>query len=144
MAHRAETIMAAVLTAVTGLTTTGARTERSRIRTVETAPALTVEMGADDVNPERSTYPRLHRDLNVKIICYVKTNTSPEAKLNLIRQEVYVAMMADRTLGLGYVVDVESIGDDEPEFTGEADQKTGRQQMNFVIKYTHSWTDPGA
>lgn len=144
MTHRAESIMAAVKTAVTGLTTTGDRVERGRVRNVETAPALSVEMGADDINPERSTYPRVNRDLNVKIFAYVKTNTAPDTQLNLIREEVYAALMADRTLGLTYVIDTEAIGDDEPELTGESEQITGKQQMNFVVKYQHSWTNAGA
>lgn len=144
MTHRAEEIMAAVTTTVTGLTTTGDRVERGRVRNVETAPALSVEMGADDVNPERSTYPKIARDLNIKIFIYVKRNSSPDTQLNLIREEVFAAIMADTTLGLIFVTDTESIGDDEPELTGESEQITGKQQMNFVVKYTHSWTNAGA
>lgn len=144
MTHRAESIMAAVETAITGLTTTGARVVRARVRTVENAPALSLEQGADDVNPELSNYPKLARELNVKVIAHVKDNDTADTNLNLIREEVFSAMMADRTLGLAYVVDVDLIGDDEPEFTGDSDQIVGRQQMNFVVKYRHSWTDAGA
>ena len=142
--HRAEAIMAAVETAITGLTTTGARVVRARVRTVENAPALSLEQGADDVNPELSNYPKLARELNVKVKAHVKDNDTADTNLNLIREEVFAAMMADRTLGLAYVVDVDLIGDDEPEFTGDSDQIVGRQQMNFVVKYRHSWTDAGA
>ena len=142
--HRAESIMSAVETAIIGLTTTGTRVVRARVRTVETAPALSLEQGADDVNPELSNYPKIARELNVKIISHVKDNDTADSDLNLIREEVYSAMMADRKLGLSYVVDTDLIGDDEPEFTGDADQVSGRQQMNFVVKYRHSWTDAGA
>ena len=142
--HSAESIMSAVETAIIGLTTTGTRVVRARVRTVETAPALSLEQGADDVNPELSNYPKIARELNVKIISHVKDNDTADSDLNLIREEVYSAMMADRTLGLSYVVDTDLIGDDEPEFTGDADQVSGRQQMNFVVKYRHSWTDAGA
>lgn len=144
MTHRAETIMDTVVTTVTGLTTTGARVERTRVRSVETVPALSIEQGSNDVNPERSAYPRIARDLNIKIIAHVKTNTAPETQLNLISEEVVIALMADRTLGLSYVSDIELIGDDEPELTGDADQETGHLQMNFIVKYVHSWDDPGA
>jgi len=144
MTHRTETIMTAVKTAVDGLTTTEARVERSRIRGVEVAPALSIEQGGNDVNLERSTFPRKSRDLNIKIIAHVKTNTDPETQLNLISEEVYIALRSDPTLGLSYVTDIESIGDDEPEFTGEAEKETGRMQMNFIVKYWHSWDDPGA
>jgi len=137
--HRAESIMDAVNTAITGLTTTTTRVVRARVRTIESAPALSLEQGGDDVNPDSSNFPKVRRDLNVKIILHVKNNVTYEQDLNTMRAEVFAAMMADRTLGLAYVIDVESMGDDEPEFTGDADQIVGRQQMNFVVKYSHSW-----
>ena len=136
--------MEAVEAAITGLITTSTRVVRSRVRTVENAPALSLEMGADDVNMEASNYPRLHRDLNVKIIAHVKNNDIYESQLNTIRAEVFAAIMAAPQLGLEYVVDTDLIGDDEPEFTGDADQITGRQQMNFIVKYRHSWTSTEA
>ena len=114
---------------------------RDRVRTVETAPALSVEMGADDVNPDLSSFPTKTRDLNVKIVAHVKDNTTYDNDLNKIRAEVYAAIMADVTFGLDYVIDTDLIGDDEPEFTGDADQISGRQVMNYVVKYRHSWTD---
>lgn len=142
--HRAETIMQAVVTTLTGLTTTAARVERGRVRTVETCPALTIEMGGDDVIPDRSSYPKLHRDLNIKILAHVKNNTSPDTDLNQIRAEVHAAMVADRTLGQTFVIDVECIGDDEPEISGEGEKITAVQQMNYVVKYRHSWTSAEA
>ena len=136
--------MVAVETVITGLTTTSTRVVRARVRTVESAPALSLEMGADDVNPEASSYPRIHRDLNIKIIAHVKNNDTYESQLNTIRAEVFAALMTSPQLGLSFVVDTDLIGDDEPEFTGESDQVTGRQQMNFVVKYRHSWTSTEA
>lgn len=142
--HRAETIMDQVVASVTGLATTGTRVVRARVRTVETAPALSVEMGGDDVAPDRSAWPRIERELNVQIIIHVKNNTEPDSDLNQIRAEVYAAMMADRTLGQTFVMDVDPIGDNEPEITGEGEKVTARQQMNFVVKYRHSWDNAEA
>lgn len=146
MTHRAETILSTVQTLLDGLTTTGSNVERGRVRVVEDGeyPSLTIGMGGDDVNPDLSNYPEVHRDLNLKIIIHVKNNTAPYTQLNLIREEVYKALLSDPTLGLGYVVDSNSLSDEEPEFTGEADQIVGQQVMNFSIEYRHSWTDPGA
>lgn len=144
MTHRAETIMDAVETVLTGLTTTGARVQRTRVRTVETAPALSIEQGGDDVNEDASSFPLRARDLNVKIIAHVENNTAPETQMNLIREEVYNAMLTDNALGLTYITDIELIGDDEPEFTGEGEKISGKQVMNYVVKYRHSWTDAGA
>lgn len=142
--HRAEAIMDAVNTVILGLTTTATRVVRARVRTVENAPALSLEQGSDDINPELSSFPKVARELNVKIISHVKDNVDADSNLNLIRAEVFAAMRADNALNLAYVVDIDLIGDDEPEFTGDADQIVGRQQMNYVVKYRHSWTDAGA
>lgn len=141
--HRAEQILDAVLTALTGLTTTDARVERSRVRSVETTPALTISMGSDDVVLERSSYPKLERELNVRVNIYVENNTNPEAQMNLIREEVFAAMMANPKWGLTYVVDTMSSGDEEPEFTGDSAKIMVKQQMNFIIYYRHSWTNAG-
>lgn len=142
--HRAETILQAVETALTGLATTGTNVQRARVRTVETPPALSIEMGSDDIAFDRSSYPRVERDLNVQVIAHVKNNTSIDSDLNQIRAEVYTALITDRTLGLTFVTDTESIGDDEPEITGEGEKVNARQQLNFVVKYRHSWSDAEA
>lgn len=137
--HRAETIMQAVVTAVTGLATTGTNVERSRVRTIETLPALTVMQGNDDFMLDRSSWDRKERDLEVQIDIHVKNNTNPDSDLNQIRAEVYAAIAADWQLGQTFVIDVEARGDDEPEFSGDGEKITARQRMNFVVKYRHSW-----
>jgi len=145
MTHRAENIMDAVTTTVTGLTTTGTRVVRGRVYSVETAPALTVEMGSDFVDRETSDFVNANRTLVVKITAIVKANSEPDSQLNTIREEVYNALLADRTLGAtAGVIDVWLDTDDEPELSSEADQTIGKQQMNYMVKYRHSYTDAGA
>lgn len=145
MTHRAENIMDAVVTTLTGLTTTDTRVERGRIYSVETAPALTIEMGQDFVDREASDFVNANRQLVVKIIAYVKANSEPDSVLNTIREEVYNALIADRTLGAtAGVIDIWLDSDDEPELSGESDQAIAKQQLNYVVKYRHSYTDAGA
>lgn len=142
--HRAEEIITAIELALTGLATTGSRVYRSRVRSIEDAPALAVEMGADDVSVDASNYPQVARELNVKIIAFVKNNTSFDSDLNAIRAEVFEALMTDPTLALSFVTDTMLISDNEPEFSGEGDQITGKQQMDYVVKYRHSWNSTEA
>lgn len=144
MTHRAEGILDAVVTATTGLTTTGSRVERGRVYSVETLPALTVQMGLDEVLQAESDFINTNRHLRVKITSYVKINSEPDSQLNTIREEVYNAMMATPTLGLAYVIDTWLESDDELELSSEAEQTIGRQVMNYVVKYRHSYTDAGA
>ncbi len=140
---RAETILSTVETTITGLATTGSNVIRANVRTVKTHPALTLSQGGDSVDVESSSYPLLYRSLDVNVLAHVKNNTTPETQLNLIREEVYLALMADRTLGLNYVIDINPTGVDQPEITGDADQIVGIMQMNFTVRYTHSWEDEG-
>jgi len=145
MTHRAENIMDAVTTTVKGLTTTGTRVERGRVYSVETAPALTVEMGQDFVDKDSSDFVNANRQLVVKITAIVKANSEPDSTLNTIREEVYNALIADRTLGAtAGVIDIWLDSDDEPELSSEADQTIAKQQLNYVVKYRHSYTNAGA
>jgi len=144
MTHRAENIMDAVTTTVTGLTRTSSRVERGRVYSVETLPALTVEMGSDFVDRDASDFVNANRELSIKITAIIKANSEPDSQLNIIREEVYNALIADRTLGVSGVIDIWLDSDDEPELSSEAEQTIGKQQLNYVVKYRHSYTDAGA
>lgn len=144
MTHRAETIMATLETELTGLATTGANIKRTRTYPVDNLPALTLEMGEDQViEGSGANMQHLDRLLEVRVVLHVKTSSEIETALNTIREEVHVAMMADRQHGLAYVIDTIVQGDSDAE-TEPADQKVGRLTMTFVIMYRHSITNPGA
>ena len=78
------------------------------------------------------------------VTSHVKTTGVLDTLLNQIRREVWVAMMADRTLGLPYVIDVRPLGDNEPELSDELEKGAARQRLFFLVKYRHSVADPGA
>jgi len=140
--HRAESIMVAVLAKIANLTTTGTNVERSRVYPNNALPALTLEQGEDAVELQSMAF--VDRQLDVRVIAHVKKNTDFDTQLNQIREEVYIALKADYTQGLDFILDTVAVGDGEPEFSGEADKVIGRQVMNFLIKYRHSLTNPGA
>ena len=141
--HHAETIMQAVLANLQNLATTGSNVARGRSYSVDVTPAIRLHQGADEVIDGGQSVAFIARELNVKIIAYVKTGAQFDSELNAIREEVYAAMMADRTQGQGFVFDTLPAGDDEPEESA-GDQTIGQQQINFIIHYRHSVTDPGA
>lgn len=150
MTHRADTILATITTTVTGLTTTGARVERSRAYPVGTYPALTVRMGQDAPLGEmgQTNTGRIDRELDVIITAHTRTETltnTNDTELNKIRAEVFAALSADETLGLAYVIDCWLVSDDEPDDSGgDAVQIITRQDMRWRVRYVHSLTSAEA
>ena len=144
MAHRAESIMAAVATALTGLATTGTRVQRGRPYQVDSVPALTIDMGGDEVLPDARDFSRLTRALQVIITAHVQATTNLETILNTIRAEIFAELMSDITMGLGYVVQIQLEQDAPPEIDAGADQPTARQEMTWTVYYTHSGTSTEA
>lgn len=149
MAHRAETILQTLVSILTGLTTTGTNVARGRIYAIEDDehPALSVYMGPDDpigeYGPTNVTY--IDSDLSVRITAHVKTNSQQvDTLLNQIRSEVHQALMADVTLGLSYVYMTIPLGADEPDLGGDGEQPTATMDMNWIIRYRSSITNPEA
>jgi len=137
--HRRETIMQAVLTLLTGLTTTGSNVKRSRAWAVSSLPALTLAQGQDGLSGEQEM-GAINRDLTVNITAHAAEGEQLETDLNQISAEVYEAMVADRTLGLDYVYDINITADGDPQIEGDQNKTTGRLDMQFVINYNHSET----
>lgn len=144
MANRAESILAAVATVLTGLATTGANVERSRAWPVSALPALSVLQGANAVVDDDPELDVVGRRLDVAVISHVQAVGVLETTLNQIAAEVFAALRADETLGLAYVFDVVPEGDDAPELEAEQDQPTARQVLNWSVLYEHSETSTEA
>lgn len=147
MTLRAESIMAAVQAAVTGLATTGARVDRGRGDDIpeQNTPALRVAMGGDDlINPYLPSL--IDSDLEVIVTAYAYDSANNiESKLNAIRAEVVPALLAgNRTLGLGYVHIILEVGAKEPDYSGDMAKPAGKMEMNFKVRYRRSATDPSA
>ena len=136
--HRAESILNAVKTALTGLATTGQYVERDRVFPPEACPALSVNQGSEEPLDQSSTQ---FQDcvLEVEVVIQVKSGTS-SSDLNQIKAEVYAAMMTDTTQGLTYVHETQWGGDSAPEPSGDAEINTTRCTMRFAVAYRHSYT----
>jgi hypothetical protein len=146
LTHRAESIVAKVLTTVTSLTTTGANAFRGRVFPLQTTevPAVFVYQGADEIM-QHLLQGKLDSLLTVHLEAVVKAaSASIDTTLNKIREEVTIALQADYTQGLAYVIDTKEIGADAPELSGDGDQRTGTMRMTWQIHYRRSRADPGA
>lgn len=137
--HRAESILEAVKTTLTGLTTTGTNVERSRVYPPDSLPALSINKGKDEREPNPSTMGTVESNIEIKIVVYVKSEAFT-TDLNQICAEVYAAMMASNRLGLAYVEKLRWIEDSEPESSGESETITTQCVITFEVGYTHALT----
>lgn len=138
MTHRAEQIVAAVHTAVTGLITTGANAFRATSRTIDPGgvSALVVWQGPDLVQSEVS---------GDQLTCALAINIDVDAAdagadtvLNQIRAEVTTALASSHTLGLAFVSDIREVGSDDLQVIGAG----LRMRMRWLATYRRSRTDP--
>lgn len=144
--HRDEQILDAVMTTVTGLTTPVSAPVRGRVYPHDDSnlPALTVYMGQSTPVDEGNVRYQ-DRYLEVRIEAHVKEATETlEQTLNQLKKEVYVAVLANRTLGLPFVHDTQWEGDGEPELQDGSNKPTGSLEMRYRVQYRHSISDPSA
>jgi hypothetical protein len=134
---RTEQIMDAVVTTLTGLTTTGSNVVRAQVYDSSSVelPGLAIFMGADIVEEmiSNSFYDWV---LEVVVESRVKTTSQVDELLNTIRGEVHAALFADYTLGLPtIVIDLDAISASEPTLSPDGAQPIAIQRLNYVVKY---------
>jgi len=143
--HRAEHILDAIKTRLTGLTTTGSNVERARVYSFPESvrDALSILMGSDVPVSEAGDGNMAYRDheLEVFVVAHVKS-TSIDTRINLIKAEVTSALLSDRTLGLAYVIDTDEAGWQVPVMTDESDMRAASCQGTFKVHYRRSYNDP--
>lgn len=148
MTHKAEQILDAFTTAVTGLTTTGANVARDRVYKIEDAinEALSIYQGPDKIAEEGvNNFALQDRELVifVDIAVAVGSGNPVTQTTNLIREEMEIALQADPTLGLSFVWNLEEAETPEAEIS-TADTPIATTRVAYTITYRRSTTDPGA
>lgn len=138
MTHFVENVLSSVATTVTGLATTGARVQRGRLYDIAALPALVVEKGSDTV-VETPNMAKIDREVQIAITSVIEGRSDLETELNKIASEVYAAIMADTTLGLGYVINVTPAGDSPPLIETGGEIPIATMEMRFNVLYRHSY-----
>ena len=135
MAHARKQIRDAILTQITGLTTTGARAYASRVWSMgsDKLPGLIVYTIKEDaeittIGSTRNSY----RQLLVAIEAHVK-GTSPDDMIDTIAAEVEAVLGDDHALG-GLTKDIFYAGADI-DLNGDGDQKVAVATLNYVVEY---------
>jgi len=142
MAHVRKQIRDAVITAVTGLTTTGSNVFRSRIYPLEQTklPGLCVFTRSETVEFDTLTISRsVSRVLDVIVEGYVSATSNYDDTLDQIAVEVEEALAADVTLG-GLAKDTQ-VTAFEADFSGDGEQPVAVGRFTVTVQYRTAEND---
>ncbi|WP_160153341.1 hypothetical protein [Microbulbifer sp. ALW1] len=116
MAHISKQLLAAVTMAVTGLPSTGDRVQQSRTYAHHKAgPALNVRLGERRPTSTLSNaVANAEQDIFIDIAVAGPADTIDDLLLD-VDAEIHQALMADYSLGLGFVLDCNPQGLSEPD-----------------------------
>lgn len=136
--HVKQQIVAAFVSAVTGLSTTGSRVYQDRDPeerplASDELPGLTVDDdgGGSAISAKGSTRT-LERRMRVRVTAHVKAASTPGATLNQILKEVEIAVAGASLAGAKYATLVEEA---EREVSEAAETRTVRQAFVFEVLY---------
>lgn len=142
--HRAEEIIQTIVTKVTNLATTGANVFRGRAYpTADTQlPGLLIYLGPDRILKNLSQ-SFVDSELSLSIEARVKSASSQvDTLLNAIRSEITVALMADITQGLSYIIETREGDAAAPEISGDGDQPIASMRLEYFVVYRRPFNNP--
>ena len=144
MAHVRKSIRDNIVTAVTSLSTTGARVYRSRIYPPETAndlPGLCVYTlrEASEADTMGASAHGLAREVDIVVEAYVRATSNYDNTLDTICVEVEEAVATDLTRG-GNAKDT-LLESTEFELSGEGDQPVAMARLTYSCFYRTAASD---
>lgn len=137
MSHIRKKIRDALVTAVTGLTTTGSRVYRSRVYPLESGklPGLCVYTKSEEVTNATLTRPRTQtRQLEASVEAYLMANTNFDDTLDTIAVEIEEAIYSNSALNA--LVKQINITGFEADYSGDGEKVVGVGNFNVQIIYS--------
>lgn len=142
MPHARQSIREAVVTAVTGLTTTGSRVFAARMRPQDSLPCLLVATNDEEVTLDSVDGLVLQRALEVSVEGVAKAAANLDDTLDTIASEVEVAMQAAGTLG-GLVDAAPVLQSIRTDFDDSLEQPVGAVRLSYRCTYFTNAGAPG-
>lgn len=144
MAHIRKQIREYFGTQLTGLTTTGANVFESRVYPMQSAklPALLIYTTSEA--SEESSFSKkrvMDRTVNVQVEGFVRTIANFDDTLDLIAEEVEIALLDDPTLG-GLAINT-VLASTEATYSGDSEQPVGTIILTFEVHYRTETGVPG-
>lgn len=140
--HLHQQIRAAIVTALTGLATTGTRVYANRLQPLPDALSPTLLVTLDDETATPATFhtnPIYERELRLSVAAVAKATSGLDDTLDQISKEVETALAGGITLS-GRRLDFTYTGmsfDDE-----QSDKPVGIKRMNFSVPFTAAANAP--
>lgn len=137
MSHIRKQIRDALVTAVTGLTTTGSRVYRSRVYPLESGklPGLCVYTKSEEVTNSTLTRPRTQtRQLEASVEAYLMANTNFDDTLDTIAVEIEEAIYSNAALNA--LVKQINITGFEADYSGDGEKVVGVGNFSVQIIYS--------
>lgn len=109
-------------------------------------PAVTVNFGEDTPDDEdgAENFSFIDSTLEVETAIYVRGDEEVDVRSALLAQRarIHVALMADQTLSLAFVIGIYYRGADPPEFDSESGHIAARLVCRWAVKYRMNVLDP--
>lgn len=146
--HRRATVRGAIVTAITGLASTGSRVTVGRVYpdTVTGLPSLSVVTGSETVDDEEAIMvPATAAMWPQSRVCEfeIEIRAADDDEADQVSLEVETALNADETLG-GEVNRIEYAGSPEPERSGEVESPIMIRILAYEAIYRVNARDPQA
>lgn len=132
--HVRQQIREAVATAVTGLTTTGARVYQSRVRPLSDADLPCLLVSSDDETVQRESFDAdciLRRELVVSIRAAAKATSALDDTLDTIIKEVETALAATAIGG----ADGLTLASVQIEMDDSLEKPVGMANLRYAVTY---------
>lgn len=142
MSHLRKQIRDAVVTALTGLTTTGARVYKSRVYPLESGklPGLCIYTKSEEISTTTINRPRTQiRTLEVIVEAYVMVNTNFDDTIDTISVQVEEALYTNALLG-GLAKELNILSFDA-DYSGEGEKVVGVGRWTVNVIYTDKEND---
>jgi hypothetical protein len=140
--HLHKQIRSAVVTALTGLTTSSTRVYANRLQPLADALSPTLLVTVDEETATPLTFhgsPILERTLDLTVVAHVKAVTALDDTLDLMSKEVEIALAAGITVaGRNLECFYQGMSFDDEQ----ADKPVGVKRLRFRITYTAAANAP--
>lgn len=150
MTHRAQQIADAVVGKLSARAALKASVYSQRALTLGAAdqelPAACVMLGDDDPLSDdgASNFAYLDSTLALTVALVATADDEDELvrELSRLRAETHIALMADRTQGLSWVMNTRYAGASAPDLNTDGGSFAGRIETRWLVHYRMSVTDP--